>query len=298
MLSVLLLFLRRRTIPVLAFGAGVGVPVLLWLAWALLTPRDFELQYLRLLFGRTGSGTLLDRIVAEGARYWSEFARVPAVLPLVAMAVYGYWRHRPWKRREVAVLLVLTAILTGLHAVVAGKESGYYSLYPTVLLVGVVAVGLGEVLFDGLVVRRRRLGSLLAMASVVLFLANAAMLSLVPRLLAAWKQGPERNYALQLEPLGRAVEAGDEVWGDPVTWIAVVGAGGKLRVGNWTQGVSPLAPDPTRQKYVVMARGKPFTGMENYRKVREFGADLPMVFGSSLSDRAYTFDLWQSRSMD
>jgi hypothetical protein len=145
---------------------------------------------------------------------------------------------------------------------------------------------------------RSRIPGLVAVGCVALYLANCALVALAPRILAAWKQGPERDYALQLKPLTETLRPGDEVWGDPVPWIAVVDAGARLKGSSTKPGSAPLVADAGRFKYVIVARGLPFAGMEHYRKLLEIGRDPPSVFGMSLTNKAYAFDLWQSKSLD
>ncbi|MCA0304544.1 MAG: glycosyltransferase family 39 protein [Proteobacteria bacterium] len=297
---VLLLFGgRRRLASALAFGLGAGLPVLAWLGYGLLTPRDFQLQFLDHLMVRTsGGGGLAGRLVGEFQRYGQDFARLPAALLLALVALYGFVRHALWRQRAVAMLLVLAAIVVLLHAVVAGKDSGYYTLYPTTLLICLAAIGAGSLVTAPAAPGTRRVAALVALSSVALLVVNGAALAYAPRVLAAWKQGPQRDYALQMAPLREILKPGDTVWGHPVAWFAVVDAGATLKASNWAERSALMVADPRRDKYVVVPRGKTFLGMENFRKVGEFGDELPLVFGAPLSDKSYTFDLWKSKSLD
>ena len=141
--------------------------------------------------------------------------------------------------------------------------------------------------------RRRR-----AASTALAFLANAAAFSLGPRVLAFWFQGPQRDYAMQMAPLSSRLKPGDQVWGTAVAWFAVVKAGARQDVLDWMGPVVEAPrPDPLRHKYVVVHRGTEFAGSDGYRRILEFGSDLPLVFGSRLADRPYTFDLWQSEAL-
>lgn len=296
---VLLLFSAGRVVPAVSFGLGVAVPALAWVGYGLLTPHDFKLQFLDHLLVRTaGSGGLAGRLVGEVERYARDVARMPAALLVAAVALYGFVWHRLWRQRTVAALIVLTAIVALLHALVAGKDSGYYQLYPTTLLFCLAAIGIGTLRPARIASGRDRLGAMVASASIVLFVVNGAAVALGPRVLAWWMQGPQRDYALQMAPLREVLKPGDTVWGNPVVWFAVADAGASLKASNWAEKSSLMVADPNRDKYVVVARGKTFLGMENYRKILEFGQDLPLVFGAPLSDRSYTFDLWQSKALD
>ncbi len=296
---VLLIFSRGRLAPPFWFGVGVAVPCLAWLGYGLATPRDFELQFLDHLLVRTaGGGGLLGRLAGEAQRHADELARLPALLPLIAVGAWGHLRYRPWRQRPVAGLLVLASIVVVLHALVAGKDSGYYQLYPATLLLCLVAIGVGAVIAAAATPAASRLPGIVALASLALFAANAAAVSFGPRLLAAWKQGPQRDYALQMAPLRAVLVPGDTVWGDPVAWLAAVEAGATFKASNWAERSSLMVADPKRDRYVVVSRGKSFRGMENYRKILEFGQELPLVFGRPLTDKSYTFDLWRSTSPD
>ena len=296
---VLLLFSGARVVPAAAFGLGVGIPVLAWVGYGLVTPQDFKLQFLDHLLVRTAGGDgLAGRLGGEVERYARDLSRMPAALFVAMVALYGFVRHRLWRQRAVAVLLALTAIVVLLHAVVAGKDSGYYPLYPMTLIFCLAAIGIGALVPARVEARSDCVAAFIALSSVVLFVANGAVVALGPRLLASWKQGPQRDYDVQMAPLRQVLKPGDTVWGNPVVWFAVVDAGASLKASNWAERSSLMVADPGRDKYVVVSRGKTFLGMENYRKILEFGQDLPLAFGAPLSDKSYTFDLWQSNSLD
>ena len=62
----------------------------------------------------------------------------------------------------------------------------------------------------------------------------------------------------------------------------------------WKSAREELQPDPLQHKFVVVDRDSRFPRSESYHKVTAFGAELPSVFGSTLADKPYAFDLWQS----
>lgn len=299
LLCVTLIFSRWRLVPVAAYSIGTTVPIALWLTYGLMTPRDFELQYLTLLMDRTHvGGTMFGRIEAEGERYVQEFARIPTILPALAVAIYGYLRHRLWKEHKVVMVLALTALVVLLHAFVAGKKSGFYTLFPVTLLLCVIAIGIGAVISPNCRSSQWRSAAIGAALSVGLLLGNTVLFSLGPRAVAFWKQGPQRDYARQMAPLGEILKPGDRVWGDPVAWLTVIEAGAKLDASSWVPGSPTPEPDPHYHKYVVVPRGAGFNRIGDYRKVREFGEYLPPTFGRLLTDKSYSFDLWQSKYLD
>ncbi len=165
--------------------------------------------------------------------------------------------------------LVFCLIGTGIEACLAQSNAGY---------------------------RRRWLAASATVAGLA-FMANTAAFSVGPRLPAYWFQGPQRNYALQMAPLSVRLKPGDQVWGSAVAWIAVVKAGARLDALDWVPVSEGTVPDPQRHKYVVVDRNVTFDGADGYRKIIELGTELPLVFGSRLADRSYTFDLWQSNSL-
>lgn len=295
---VILLFAPNRFRAALVFGLAAASLGIAWLAYALQYPQEFRAQYLSLLLDRSGGGGLLDRFAAEGARYAIEFRRLPTIYVLVFFALYGVIAARLWVDRGARVLLALTALVLLLHVLVAGKTSGFYTLYPVTLVFCVIGVGI-EACFASIGVRhQRRWLEVGATAASLAFLVNAAAFSAGPRILAWWFQGPQRDYALQMAPLSSRLKPGDQVWGTAVAWFAVVKAGARQDVLDWMGPVvEPPRPDPLRHKYVVVHRGAAFAGTDGYRKILEFGSDLPPVFGSRLADRPYTFDLWQSNAL-
>ena len=113
---VLFVFTRFRFLPAVAFSIGVGVPMLLWVGYGLLWPREFERQFLELFLNRTSAGVgVLPRLLQEGQRYLGDFASVPSALPVLAIAGYGYAKSRLWQQQTVAALLAVTAIVVVLH---------------------------------------------------------------------------------------------------------------------------------------------------------------------------------------
>lgn len=295
---VIFIFAPNRFRSVFAFGLAAAALGAAWLIYALQFPQEFRAQYLSLLLDRSGGGDLLDRVAAEGARYGLEFRRLPTIYALVFFALCGVIAARLWADRGARVLLTLTALVLLLHVLVAGKTSGFYTLYPVTLVICVIGVGI-EACFTSIGVRYRRrwLAVGAALASLA-FLMNTAAFSVGPRVLAWWFQGPQRDYALQMAPLSSRLKPGDQVWGTAVAWFAVVKAGARQDVLDWMGPVVEAPrPDPLRHKYVVVHRGAAFAGADGYRKILEFGSDLPLVFGSPLADRPYAFDLWQSNAL-
>jgi len=294
---VIFAFARNRFWSALVFGIGAAVFGVAWLVYAFQFLPEFQAQYLSLLLNRSVGGGLLERFASEGARYLDEFYRLPTVYPLALFALCGVIVRRRWTDRRIQVLLALTALLLLLHALVAGKLSGFYTLYPMTLVFCLIGIGIEACLGEGNAGDRRRWIAVGATAACLAFMANAVALSIGPRLLAYWFQGPQRNYALQMAPLSSRLKPDDQVWGSAVAWVAAVKAGARLDALDWVPGLSGTRPDPLRHKYVVVDRDVPFAGADGYRKVVELGADLPLVFGSRLSNKPYAFDLWQSNAL-
>lgn len=295
---VVFIFAPNRFSAAFVFGLAAAAPGAAWLAYALQYPQEFQAQYLSLLLDRSGGGGILDRVAAEGARYAMEFRRLPTIYAVALLALCGVIAARFWTDRGARVLLTLAALVVFLHVLVAGKHSGFYTLYPVTLILCVIGVGVEACLAEGDARHRRRWLAAGATAAALAFLANAAAFSLGPRVLAFWFQGPQRDYAMQMAPLSSRLKPGDQVWGTAVAWFAVVKAGARQDVLDWMGPVVEAPrPDPLRHKYVVVHRGTEFAGSDGYRRILEFGSDLPLVFGSRLADRPYTFDLWQSEAL-
>ncbi|MDP1841693.1 MAG: glycosyltransferase family 39 protein [Reyranella sp.] len=295
---VVFIFAANRFRSALVFGLGAAALGAAWLAYALQFPQEFQAQYLSLLLDRSGGGGILERIAAEATRYGVELRRTPTLYLLALFALCGVIMGRLWTDPGRRMLLTLAALVVFLHALVAGKHSGFYTLYPTTLIFCVIGIGVEACLAESGAPHRRRWLAAGATVAALAFLANAAVFSVGPRVLAYWFQGPQRDYALQMAPLSSRLKPGDQVWGSAVAWFAVVKAGARQDVFNW-MGSMPEdpRPDPLRHKYAIVDRDDQFIGREDYRKILELGSDLPLVFGSPLADRPYTFDLWQSNAL-
>ena len=290
-------FSRDRLKCTLVFGIGAALLSAAWLAYALQFPSEFYAQYLTLLLNRTGEGGVLQRLVAEGERYVREFARLPAVYVALLVGAGGLVAQRRWSDRPVLILLVLTGLVFLMHGLVAGKNSGFYSLYPMTLAFCLLGIGIDAVLARADAVPGRRWITAGSLTVVAALLVNLAIFSVGPRVAAFWFQGATRDYALQLEGLSSRLSPGDQVWGTAVAWLAVIKAGARLDALEWVPRAVDPRPDPMKHKYVVVFRGDDFPGTEAYRKIAEIGSQPPRVFGASLTNKPYTFDLWRSHSM-
>ena len=297
---VVFAFAKERIRSTLAFLVGVSAFGLAWLAYALQSPADFQTQYLSLLVNRSGGGGPLDRLTSEASRYFREFYRLPTFYLVGLFAAYGLVSQRRWTDPKTRALLTLTVLTITVHGFVAGKGSGFYTLYPMTLVFCLVGSGIEALVARRNINRRYRWLPVCTTAVVLIFLANIAAFSVGPRILAHLFQGTERDYARQMEPLSSRLSAGDQVWGTPISWIAVVRAGARLDAVYglyWKSAREEFQPDPLQHKFVVVDRDSHFPRSENYHKVTAFGAELPRVFGSTLADKPYVFDLWQSNLM-
>lgn len=296
LLATVLYFSKRRFWAAAVYCIGASLLIGAWLVFALVHFDAFQNQLLFIILGRTGSGGILSRFVEEGARYLHESKRVAAIALPLALAVTGFVITRPWKERSIQFLLMLAGSLAVANAVIAGKGSGYYTLYPMTLGLGIMAIGIANCIEQASSVRYRYL-STIAFFSFGVFLANAFAISYGPRLLAAVNQRPERNYVAQFAPLSTLLKPNDQVWGTGVAWYAIVKAGARLDIQPFTIPLNwDSRPDATRHKYVVVARDAP-PPLDGFVKLRDFGSLLPPVMGSRLSDTSYVFSVWKSQSI-
>jgi 4-amino-4-deoxy-L-arabinose transferase-like glycosyltransferase len=302
LLIVVFLFARRRIGTSAAYCCGTACLVVPWLLYAIQFPEEFSAQYLSHLAARATDEGVLERLLLQAARYRTELYRVPTFYVVLALGIFGYSiAASPGDRRSLA-LLVLTGLTAALTAfVVGGSPTGYYTTYPMALAFCAIAIGLEDAIFRNLEGGRYRTAAAIGLCVGAMVL-NSLLVSVGPRLLAYWFQGQERDYALQTAPLAEQLKPGDQVWGPGTLWFAAVTAGARLQAFDvipphiWTKPDSFWTkPDPYRHRYVVVRRGELFPETENYVKLGEFGAALPVVLGSPLSDRSYTFDLWQSK---
>jgi hypothetical protein len=297
LLIIVVFFLERFRLAVF-YCIGAGLLVALWLLYALQFPVDFFQQYVALLTDRASDESLEGRLGGEVLRHISSFNRAPTLYVMLLLGICGFAASKLWKDLHIRALIVLTGLVLTFNAlVVGGRSSGFYNLYPLTLVFCLLGIGI-EVLMLRQANVRQRLIAAGTMVCVGAFVANIAALSLGPRVLAYWTQGPQRDYAAQMAPLSNLLRPGDQVWGAAPVWFAVVNAGGRLDAFEPVPPWKLTRPDPRRHKYVVMDRDRPFDGSQDYEKIAEFGSDLPPVLGASLTNKSYSFDLWRSKLID
>lgn len=295
LLVTVLYFSTRRLWAAAIYCTGACMLIGAWLVYASFHLEAFKQQFLYIVLYRTSDGGILFRFVEEGARYLDEFTRVATIAMLAAVAVVGIATSRPWKNPSMQFLFVLTGVLAFANALIAGKASGYYTLYPMTLALCILAIGIAECMeLTG--AGAYRYVPTFAVLTFVLFLANLFTVSYGPRLLAAVFQRAERNYAVQFAPLSAILKPHDQVWGSGVAWYAIVSAGARLDLQphsiplNWD-----THPDPLRHRYVVVAPGGETAQFTGFVKIEDFGSPLPRVVGSQLSNSSYVFEIWKSR---
>ncbi len=271
----------------------------LWLLYALQFPEEFQLQYVALFWDRVGGGATPSRLLNAAQRHAGEFAKVPTTYLVLALALTGLILNRTWEDQRIRILLVLTAVVLCLHVLAAGNAlAGFYTLYPLVLVFCVMGIGLETCLSRFGVTGRGRWLAVGAGVGYALFILNIAAFSVGPRILAWWFQSQQRDYASVMAPLSARLKPGDQVWGTAVAWPAIVNSGARLDANEWIPRKKEPRSDARIHKYVVVRRHSSFEGMDDYRKVLEFGDDLPLVLGSTLANKSYAFDLWQSQRLD
>jgi 4-amino-4-deoxy-L-arabinose transferase-like glycosyltransferase len=302
LLITVFLFARRRIGTSAAYCCGTACLVVLWLLYAIQFPEEFSAQYLSHLAARATDEGLLERLFLQATRYWTELYRVPTFYVVLALGIFGYSIAASPRDRRSLTLLVLTGFTAALTALVVGSSpTGYYTTYPIALVFCAIAIALEDTIFRNLEAGRYWTATAIGLCVGAMVL-NSLLVSVGPRLLAYRFQGQERDYALQTSALAEHLKLGDQIWGPGTIWFAAVNIGARLQAFDvipphvWTKpDLFWTRPDPFRHQYVVVRRGELFPEAENYVKVREFGSALPVVLGSALSDRSYTFDLWQSK---
>lgn len=295
LLITLFLFSVRRINASVAYCCGAACLVVLWLLYAIQFPLEFDAQYLTHLAARTAGEGVFERFLKQAKRYWTELYRLPIFYIVLALGIFGY-SITPFPRdRHERILIVLTGLTVILTAFATGSQNtGYYTTYPMTLAFCTIAIALEDVIFRALEEGRRWFAAAAGLCVGAMVL-NSFFASMGPRLLAYQFQGRERDYALQTSLLTARLKPGDQIWGRATLWFAATDAGARLQAFDPIPPHTATRPDPHRHRYVVVRRGEPFPGTESYEKLSEFGADLPLVLGSPLSDRPYAFDLWQSK---
>jgi hypothetical protein len=288
---------KPRLRSVLTFCIGSALPVLSWLAFAAQRLSEFEAQFVVQVTNRTSDGNTLERVYLEILRYGRELERFPTIFLIGLAAVFGLRNRNISKDPRLKFIAVLTIALIAMNALIAGKGSGFYTLYPMTLILSWIAMGAFWFIDDNN--RRGRAKVIAVTLTFGLFLVNSFVFSYGSRLLAWSYQVEERDYYKQFSKFSQKLKPGDEVWGSAVAWYAVVNA--SARIDAMPESV-PVRwnthPDPSRHRFAVFRPGtvsaKELVG---FHKVLEFGNELPTILGSPLSDAPYKFELWESTLM-
>jgi hypothetical protein len=296
LLVVIALFSSRRFISTAVYCAGAAVVVGAWLAYATQYPDAFEIQFVTSLTNRAGIGSPSSRFAEEGIRYFLELKRMPMIVPAAALALVGLTMGSRRSDRHLHFLIVLAAVLICANAMIAGKSSGFYTLYPMLLILCLISIGIAECVSLGGGAAKGG-AALVALIVYGLFVTNEAAWSSGPRLLALVLQSKVRNYDAVFEPLSEVLKPGDEVWGSATAWYAVVKAGARIDSKSYPIPIKwNTHPNPDRHRFIVteLDETNEFLG---FRKVANFGIELKPVLGSPLSSASYVFELWKSQRL-
>ncbi|MFZ0844990.1 MAG: glycosyltransferase family 39 protein [Pseudolabrys sp.] len=297
LLVPIIFYSKRRFVASTIYCLGASLIIGAWVIYGLYHFQAFENQFLFALAGRAAEGGLTNRLFQETARYLLEFRRIPTLIMAVILALAGFAVTQGWRNRSVQFLFILTAALVLSNVMLAGKVSGYYTLYPMTLILCVVAVGVAACIERDHSTSHGYLPHAAFFCFVVFFL-NIVVVSYGPRVLAAAFQRTERNYAVQFRPLSTILKPGDQVWGSGVAWFAVVAASARLDIKPQAIPIRwDTHPDPTRHKYLVIEPEESPQSYDGFVKTETFGIPLPRVFGSTLANKPYVFELWKSQKI-
>jgi len=239
---------------------------------------------------RTNDGGILSAIPSELARYIHELKRLPTFFPLAFIAAAALWPSKLARTRKFKLLFSAWIGLAVANAFMAGKESGFYTVYPFVLLLSLISIGIAELWNSETSVSRMRF----VLATIVLFGfgLNATAFTYGPRLLA-FIQRDQRDYEKQFRRLSELLRPGDQVWGSASAWYAVVAACARLDAQpEAVPIVWHTSPIPEQHRFVITEPNK--NNFVGFKKIGVFGSDLPVIFGSRLSNASYLFEMWES----
>jgi 4-amino-4-deoxy-L-arabinose transferase-like glycosyltransferase len=281
----------RKIASISIFCLGSSIIIGAWLLYGLYYAPAFEAQFVTNLINRTHEGGVISAIPMELARYLRELMRFPAFFPMAFIATGKLWTSKIAWTRRFKLLALTWMTLAVLNALLAGKQSGFYTLYPFVLLLSLISIGIAE--FWNPQTPASKWQRILVAIVCVGFVLNSAAFAYGPRVLAFAWQSKERNYAKQFRKLSELLRPGDQVWGSAAAWYAVVSD--CARLDSQPESVPFLwrtFPVPERHRFIVTEpKGQQFVG---FKKLGVFGSDLPLIFGSRLSNAPYLFELWES----
>jgi 4-amino-4-deoxy-L-arabinose transferase-like glycosyltransferase len=294
LLMVMGIYSPSRWWSLLCFAGGAALPVLPWAFLALRDPDEFRAQFIVQVINRTAHEAVWRRFYEEALRYLHEFSRLPFFPAFLAVVIVMAIVCCAWEHRLFAKLFVLTGTTLFFNALLTAKSSGYYTVYPKILLLCTGMVLLAY--YKSSAAKFETRAARVALVLYGLFLLNGAVFSYGPRVLAGLWQSSQRDYDQAFVRLTCRIRPGDQVWGSATAWYAVVRFGGRLDAqpesvpAGWLPNA---APDPAVHHLVVTEHERN-NNWPGYIKVDEIRMDMPKVMGSTLTSEPYLFDILES----
>jgi len=279
---------EKKFMRLLVFACCAGLPVLIWLAYALQSPEQFSRQFLAHGQLHLTQGNAARRVYDELARYPYAYRRAPLLLAgYVAGIIWLMFSPSPAKALKQKVLALFLTLLA-LNSLVMVKIGGFYYLH-TVIFMALAAGAMFDRVLPARIFSPGNRREAIAAALFVLLILNELGSGIAGRYLALAYQWKERDYQQVEQGIAQAIPQGSVVFGPAMVWYAVEKAGAKLHVGK--------VIEPSRYDYVVLKGGVDFKLPDTFIKVGEFGTPLPRILGKfTLSDYDYRLQVWKSRA--
>lgn len=291
LLVIQLAFHKRGVMRCLVFGATSVIPASIWLCFAIRFPNEFQDQFLFQLQGRTANSPIWIRLTEEITRSWNDYGHLPGFFLFLTLAVPAAWLLRSQIGVASKRLMLLAAVTFAGITILAGKGSGFYNLYYTILILPLMAVISADACETP--TAPPWIGRLL-IAAYTLLILNCAIKSYAPRLVAMTVQREARSYDKAFAPLRALLRPGDQVWGAGETWYSCVQAGARLDVSSKSVPIKGSSrPDPKRHRLAVTTSPSENPGA-GFSRVLEVRRPIPAFRGHSFTNDYYHYEVWQS----
>jgi len=265
-----------------------AMPTLFWILSAAVAG---ELELLKIQFLEHGSsrlsgGGVFIRILGEVIRYGAEYRLAPGLLALYFGGMAWVLWQRDRFRGAGMWLAIMFAVPALFNTLFMSKNVGFYFLHPVAML-AIAAGAMTTALWGGhFIPSTGRMASRVFRSVLILALVNVLAAGIIGRYVALSYQWLQRDYGPVARALAENVPPGSVVWGPPDIWYAVEQAGASLRIRG--------EPDPGRHDFLVTKVTGNTVLPSGIRKVGEFGAALPPVFGLvQLHSADYRMRVWE-----
>jgi 4-amino-4-deoxy-L-arabinose transferase-like glycosyltransferase len=278
---ILILDKGSRLRSIFFFSIFAILPLaIFWFVYVGNSTSIFLLQFMPTVKLHSESGSILHRIISLSLRLWLFYREIPFLL--LTHAVSFLWvMFNPAYQKRIKIIIGVLFVLPLLFSLYGA--SSHFCLY----LLPALTICSGVFIAAVLPIRGSRplkIHPLIIKIFIIALLANLLMRGIIGRYIVLACQWKERDYRSIELPILETIPKGSIVWGSPQTWYALEKAGAYLLLRG--------TPDPDKHDYVITWYCYDPKLLTGFRKIKEIGQFLPLIFGKFAVPSTYSYRLW------